>query len=250
MGKKDTITVYWAPAPFLPKEDSWAMLYSEPQSVLQDLYVSNTPKGIMTRCPAVKDTLKNVFSFNSAIDDKFQLPTQTLESIAFTETANEYIPTDSKISVQKIRKSSRDNYINIFYNMGWYLFSSEPLKARFTAPYFPSASPVKGAFLASGEYDIGRWFRPFNLDYHIPLDSKYFSVKNEEPLFFVEFFTDKKIEFKKFNVSTELRSIAFESSNSPTRYGKNKSLIERYKMAHSAKIPQMVLGQIRKNLID
>ena len=149
-----------------------------------------------------------------------------------------------------MRKSSIKNHINIHYNMSWNFFASEPVVARFSAPFFPSASPVKNSYLSTGQFDIGRWYRTFMLEYHIPVDSVDFSIKENDPLLFVEFFTDKKIEFKRYSMSAKLSNLAIEAASSPVTYSKHKSLLERYKMAHGAKIPNIVLTEIRKNLID
>lgn len=250
MGKKDKITVYWAPAKFNADTDSWALLYPEPKPVLADAYKLNKHKGIMPLCPAVKDTLKNVYSFNSAINDSFELPTNVMESIAYTDTVEEPIPTDSKLSFYKMRKSSIDGYINVNYNMAWLFFASEPVEAKMTAPYFPAVSPVKGAMFSAGQFNIGKWFRPVSMDYHIPLAANKFEIETGDPLFFIDFLTDKKIEFKRFNVSGRLQSLSSEMGLSSQRYGAKQSLWQRYQMAHNAKIPQMILTEIKKNLLD
>lgn len=250
MAKNDTITVYWAPAKFSANEDSWALLYPEPVAVLKEAYKLNKHKGSMPLCPAVKDTLQNVYSFNSAVDDSFDLPSQILKSIAYTDSEGEPIPTDSKVFFYKVRKSSMDGYINVNYNLSWLFFASEPVEARMTAPYFPSKSPIKGAMFSAGQFNIGKWFRPVAMDYHIPISSNKFEIEAGDSLMFVEFFTNKKIEFKRFNLSPRLHNIATEMGLSSKRYQKRASLWERYQMAHNAKIPQMVLTEIKKNLVE
>jgi hypothetical protein len=134
--------------------------------------------------------------------------------------------------------------------MSWNFFASEPVTARFSAPFFPSAEPVKNSYLSIGEFDIGKWYRTFMLEYHVPITSTYFSIKQDQPLFFIEFFTNKKIKFKRYTMSSELANLALEAGQSPTRYGQRKSLFERYKMAHGAGVPKMVLREIQKNLVD
>ena len=250
MAKNDTITVYWAPAKFSADEDSWALLYPEPVAVLKEAYKLNKHKGIMPLCPAIKDTLQNVYSFNSSIDDSFDLPSQVLKSIAYTDSESEPIPVYSKLSFYKIRKSSMDGYINVNYNLGWLFFASEPVEARVTAPFFPATSPTKGAMFSAGQFNIGKWFRPIAMDYHIPIDSKKFEVESGDPLMFIEFLTDKKIEFKRFNLSPRLNNIAIEMGLSSKRYGKKASLWQRYQMAHNAKMPQVILTEIKKNLVE
>jgi hypothetical protein len=250
MDKKDTITVYWSPAKFNTDEQSWNMLYREPRHVLSSVYKKNKHKGEMSACPSMKDTFRNIYSFDSALDDSFSLPSAFLKTIADTNTVNEVIPTDSKLMVYKSRKSSIENYINIGYNLGWIFFADEPLEARMTSPFFPATSPAKNAMLSAGQFNIGKWFRSFELDYHIPVTSTRFQVAKNEPLFFLELLTDKKVVFERFELTPKLQNYSIDMALSPKRYGKKKSLLERYLMAHGAGLPRMVLSEIRKNLVS
>jgi hypothetical protein len=250
MAKNEAITIYWAPSKFTTEQQSWNMLYSEPRSLLTSLHLNNKHKGGIVKCPAVKNMFKNIYSFDSTVTDSFSLDPKVLSSIAYTETEREFIPTDSKLYIEKSRKSSIDNFINISYNMGWIFFASEPVTARMSAPYFPTAEPVEGAMLAAGEFDIGRWFRPFVLDYHIPVSSKKFTVKKDQPLFFLELKTDKKVIFQRFELTKKLDGYLNEAVGAPANYQRRLSLLERYKMAHGASIPKMILNEIRKNLVS
>lgn len=250
MSKKKVITVYWSPATFDTTEPSWDTLYPEPVFVLPQFYTKSNRKNEMGSCPAVKKTLRNVLCFNSAIDDVFDLPNSFMRDVAFTDTDNQLIPVDSKLYFRKIRKSSMPDHINVGYNLSWVMFADQPLEVKFTAPYFPAISPVEKAFLSSGEFDIGRWFRPFTLDYHIPINSNEFKIEAEQPLFFAEFLTEKKIVVKRFQLTPRLKNMMDESTFAPVRYGKGLSLIQRYKMAHNANIPKMVLQEIEKSLLS
>jgi hypothetical protein len=250
MFKKNTITVYWAPAMFSLDEASWNMLYPDPKLLLPNLYETKTENAIMPRCPAVKEKLKNIASFHSSIDDVFDLPNEQMREIAFTDSSGDRLLVPAKVSLHKVRESSMEGFINVEYNLGWVFFSEEPLEAKFTAPYFPATTPVEGAYLSSGQYDIGRWFRPYMLDYHIPLGAKRFSVKEGDPLLFVDFLTDKKVILKRFQITKRLKALFQEASTSSRRYGTKMTLEKRYKMASDSRIPQIVLEEIKKNLIQ
>jgi hypothetical protein len=233
-------------------EESWAMLYQEPKSVLGDLVKASRPKALITLCPALKQELRNVFSLNSAIEDNHILPdSQSLKLMAARELEHEMIDTQNGVlPLYKPRRSSIDGYINVAYGMRWLFFASEPVEMRLTAPYFPSISPCDGAMLAPGEFDIGKWFRQINLDWHIPISSTEFLIKENDPLAFLEFKTNKKIEFVRFNLTHTLMNLAFETSDSAKRYGKYKTLLQRYKQANSAKMPNIVLSEIKKNIVE
>lgn len=249
MKKNNTITVYWSPASFTTQDKSWELLYPNPDSVFHEAVRQNTHGGKMTQCPAVKNFFKNTFSFKSAIDDEFIIPTEITKAIANTSDSNVSIPTTSKLQLTKVRKTSFKDFVNVEYNMGWLFFASEPVLAEFTAPFFPSASPVPGALLSAGSFDIGSWFRPYNLDYHLPIEETNFSIKEGDPLFYLRILTDKKVNMQRFMLTPKLSSLANEMGTSSIRYGAFKKLQERYAMFKNASAGQIILSEIKKNLI-
>jgi hypothetical protein len=252
MNDKDYINVYWAPSPYVTEETSWTYLYSEPVSLLAELNKNRNKENKNTKnifsCPSYVDAMKNVYILKSAIDDTINIPEEL-----FGSELNHYpfvFDAGSKLIAQVNRPLSFNNHINIGYNLGWLMFADEPLEARFTAPYFPTISPANGVILSAGQMDIGKWYRDYTIDYHVPLGVKELIIKDNQPLAYIEFKTDKKIVFKRYQLTPTLRSIATELSSSGARYGFLKSLAHRYTKASEALIPQQVLTEIKKNLID
>lgn len=245
----DTITIYWAPAQFSTFDQSWDYLYAQPESVFTQMIRNSPANGTMTTCPAIKGSFKNTFVFRSNIDDEFEIPEGVLEQLS-TQDENIDVPVNSKLSLFNIRKTSYEGYANLCYNMSWALFAEEPVEAKFTAPYYPASSPIEGALMSGGQFDIGSWFRPFNLDWHVPFKAKSFSLKEGQPIFFLEILTDKKVEFKRYAMSPRLFSLAKEMANSSRSYGKFKTLAQRYEGAKRAQISEIVLSEIKRNLID
>jgi hypothetical protein len=251
MRDKDTITIYWSPANFLTGQVGYNMMYNKPRAVLADLHKSKVPGSLMTQCPATKDTLRNTFSFNSAIDDEFEIPEETfLYEPSGDDGEDIRMNVSSQVGMYHERPTSMKDYTDVIYNMSWLFFADEPVIAKMTAPWFPTHSPMEGAYLAPGEFDIGRWYRSFNLDYHIPKTTKKFSIKSGDPLFFMEILTDKKVVFKRYILDEKLISITREVSASPARHGRYKDLEERYQIADDTGIREMVLSLIKKNLVD
>ena len=252
------ITVYWSTSSFSQKEESWSFLYREPKSLLsttRELRPKDARPMLMFSCPATIDYMSNVFVFSSAINDTVVIPEGTLEKSneRTEETYRTSIPLfiGDKIKVESARQSSLDGYANITYNMSWVLFASEPLIAKFTAPYYPQTAPCTGAMLSTGKFDIGSWYRPFVLDYHIPLTTKELVFKENDALFYVEFETDRPIIFKRFIETPELNSIQNESVYTYKNvFGKFRPLKKRYEDSRRAKIPQIVLSEIQKNVVE
>lgn len=245
----NNIEIYWAPGTFHPEQESWALLYTEPKNLFSTLPISGKQKDSITSCPAVKNALKNVFSISAVINDLHNLQPDVLASLATTESNEVHIQTNGLIGINKIRKSSYEGFINIGYNMSWLFFASEPVEIKWTAPFFPAFSPTEDALLSPGQMNIGKWYRSINLDWHIPITATKFEIKKDKPLAFIEVLTDKKVTFHRYQMTSRLTHIAREMAQSPERYGRFKTLKERYLMASQSSIPEMVLKEIRANLV-
>lgn len=247
----EPITIYWSPAQFSTEGQQWNLLYSEPSSVADNLILNQTGDSQIVRCPATRNTLRNIFSVHAPLDDEIDLSNLDLETIGNDTSDEPYsLPVSSRISLTRIRQSSYSGFVNVGYNLGWLLFASEPLTVRVSAPFFPTYSPCEGSLLATGEFDIGQWFRPINLDYHIPITTDRFVVKENQPLAYLDFQTDKKISFQRYKLTPYLENIYREMIESPNRYGKRKTLADRYRMAKRAGLPDLVLSEIRQNLVE
>lgn len=244
----DEITVYWAPATFSKNDTSFDMLYREPESVLSTFMKNKLPKAQMAMCPATKNLMKNIFALKSNIDDNFRISRPI--SGDFAELPNGTPIGMGKVLLNLERETSFSGYVNVSYGLKWLMFSSEPVVARLTAPYFPAESICDGALFSFGQMDIGKWYRHLNLDWHIPTDTQEVSIKENQSLAYLEFLTDKKVTFKRYVATPRLLQIATETSQAPQRYGRNWPLGKRYEMARRAGHRELVLSEIKKNLVD
>lgn len=242
------LIIYWSPASFSLDNESWNLLYSEPRSVLSSFYNDSEVNSEMRLCPSIKQTLNNVFALHPNIDDYGTFDDVSLSDIA--ENPMSPLKINTKIAMRSPRRSSYPGFANLQYNLSWFFASEEPVIARMTSPYFPSTTPTPGSMLAPGEFDIGKWFRPFNLDYHVPVDAKDFRINAKDPLFFLEVQTDAKVVFKKFDLSNKLLNVAEEMSQFSSRYGQFKKIQEKYKMAKNSKIMNTVLKEIKNNVVE
>lgn len=253
MINKDYVTIYWSPAMYLPEEESWSHFYTSPENILIGLnklrnkdLLSNKQKGIFN-CPAYVDTMKNVYVVKTNSPFTVDLPMHI-----YDDEHHQY-PISlglDPLNVSIMRDSSFSGYLNINLHMGWLFFADEPIEVKFTAPYFPTETPSDGAMFSPGKYNLGLWYRDFNLDYHIPFGTKSLEFKEQQPLFYLEIETTKKIIFKRYLLNKELRNIANECVNSPRRYGTNYPLTKKYNFFKRSMLPEQVLKLIKDNLVE
>lgn len=256
MKTSDTITIYWAPFTYGETANkTWSFLYQDPICLTEDLR-KNKSKTAGVRnlfaCPAVTSLTDNVFVFKNNHEATIDLPIKDLKEIANNnDHDNQWLnlSNETALGVCKTRPSSLNNHVNLAYNMQWGFFASEPVVARQTAPYMPPHSPGEGVLLSAGQFDIGSWFRPINLDYHVPLSTSKLIFGLDDPLFYLEIQTTKTVEFKRFFLTNKLVAMATEASESSTTYGMFKPLRDRYLMAKKAAVPTQILSEIRNNLV-
>lgn len=206
-------------------------------------------------CPAFRNYFNNIFSIKSAISDKCEWPDNYLKNIYDKLEKEEK---DTLIRLENFynllpfharNKPSIPDYLLIGYKIGLIFFSDESLEAKFFAPNFPPKSPCENALLATGTYNIGEWFRPFNLEYFIPNVSKIFNIKENDDLFYIEFLTNKKLNFIKFNFTEDLKKICSRFSFSASIDGRKKSLEDRYDILKEIYPKEFILEEIKKNIL-
>lgn len=247
---KDTINVYWS-------SYSKVFNFSEPKPVI-DIMLKNRRdtkelddnRNILS-CPASNDFFKNLFSINSTFPEKVVWPEGYLKrSSEFRDNkqGNVFLKKHFNFFDFRLpRPSSIDGYIDIEYFTSAIFFADQPLIARFMAPNYPPVTPSPGAFLTSGQFDIGQWFRPFNLNYFIPIDNTTFEIKHGDPLFYLQLLTDKKINFHKFNMTEDIEKI---KSQNVIWGDKIMSLPERYNFFKKENSKDSLLKEINKNLVN
>lgn len=243
------IEVFWTPAPFRSVDTQFNFEYDAPVPVLSPFGKGSTSREIF-KCPAVKDRAKNLYAFRSIAGDHHKFKPGELAEYSNSPDLNFHFRGEGgRLNFIKIRETAIKDFINVNYNVSWILRASEPLVAKFTAPYFPAASPAKGSYLATGEFDIGQWFRQFNLDYFLPIGTTDFIIEPDDPLFFLELKTDRKIRFRRFIPTPELNALALEHADSATNHPKS-SWHFRYEMAKRTKMDKIVDKLIREAVVE
>ena len=66
----------------------------------------------------------------------------------------------------------------------------------FTPPFFQKPGYTQDATILPGEFDVGNWFRPYNFEIQTWSNHGIITLKENEPIFYAEFKTDKKIKLQ------------------------------------------------------
>jgi len=240
---KSEITVYYASPDNLQETQDWSILYKEPTSL--NKYLSKNinkersndvqNRGFMS-CTAYKGLTNNIYVIENPMESSY-----TLDGDMQSTSKN-------SLSALYKREPQLNNQILFEYNYPLIFFAEESLEMQFTAPYFLNAPHLKYGAVTPGQYNIGKWFRPIQTEINLWDNVKEFKIKKDEPLAFLNFLTNKKINFKMFHMSDDLAKIMTVCATAST-WEVNVPLVSRYLRFHESKMLQKTLKLIKQNLI-
>lgn len=242
---KDSMIVYWSPATINSIHGAdWSYMYPTPKSLFYDLKkYSSKENSSYFSCPAVSNKFKKTLVCYNPIDSKY--------SFDFRENKNDIKNiSDTWIAFEQLRKSGLSIGPTILFAIKYAFFAEEPLDAHFTSPFFHEPKYTEDATIIPGEFDIGKWFRPFNAELQFWKDHGTLSFEKDEPLFYVNFKTDKKIILKRFEMTEKIFQYMESGINNISLFGKNNPLSERYNQFKKIGMREKVITEIKKNLID
>jgi len=251
--KKDnkSINVYWAPHS-VPEEggliENWNMMYEDLQSVFQSwtkFDIKDGKEDSFIKCPAFQNLSKNMYAFNFPIDSSYKYKTHSnlVDEIEITPTSKNYV----SMFVPRDQTMSYGPSVELALRL--HMFAEEPLEVMLTGPYLQNVEYMKYGFLTSGQFDIGQWFRTLNAEVQLNGNEGEIHFKKGEPLFYIKFLTDKKVNLKRFELTSELDTYSRKCITSRNTFGLKQTLSEKYDIFNKSRTREIVLKKIKENLI-
>jgi hypothetical protein len=246
MKKDNYVNVYWAP--FIHyinghQDGDWSMLYPDPKNLYSEiskLKVKN-PEGSYLICPAVKNNFKNTFIFKNVLNSEYNYDVNLNPVIS---------PASDKFLAAEVVHTKSITSGPIFrLSLSYIFFSDEDLETLFFPPMFNKPEYTNYGTIMPGEFNIGSWFRPYNFEIQMWENSGRLIIKEDEPLFYSKFLTNKKINLQRFAMNEKLYNYAYHCSTSSSTIKNNISLIERYSRFKESRMKDMILKEIKQNLI-
>ena len=242
----DSINVYWAP--LLNKngleQSNKNIFYKNPKTLFSSLHNDKTEDvstgSTFFSCPVTSKKMKSTYVFNSPASATYQFEDN---KVYLKESETQYV-----IDMKILRPPAIEDTNILFYDAEWIFFSEEDLIAEFYQPYLHKTSYLKDAALMTGEFNIGSWFRPFSVEFMTWEKNGEIQIA-EDPLFYVQFKTDKQVNLIRFNWSRPLESLK-NSCMSHSSLGPNKKPLQfRYDQFKESSTRDLVLKEINKEII-
>jgi len=248
--ENDEINVYWSPqvTSEVPSLGEWNMLFPEPVTLFSDLMSQKLPdagKETYLVCPATSARFKRTLVFKNVLESSYNF------DFTSKEKEQKYFTRSSKtgLGFEILRPPTIAAGPLVGFNLHYAFFADKPLEALTTPPMFHKPQYTKMGTSIPGQFDIGQWFRPLTFEVQMWDMKGEFHLKEDEPLFYVEFKTSKKINFHRFRMNAILKSYLDACVDARKYYGENLPLWKRYKHFNQSRMPDLVLKQIKENLI-
>jgi hypothetical protein len=248
MSQQDVVNVYWAPA-FVPNVNdpfAWDMLYPDPKNLFTDLskYKNiETSKVSYFVCPAFQGLSKNTYFFKNSVNAKYKYD--------FNTTLPSIKPiTKNFVNVDIIRDPAISSYPLVAMSLFYIFFSDEPLIANFSPPTFHKPEYTKYGTCIPGEFDIGKWFRPFPMEIQLWEKDGTIEFKDGEPLFYVKFNTNKQINLKRFVFTEQLSKYSNHCTTYGNTFGNYHKFNQLYSKFNQSRMKELILKEIKNNLVE
>ena len=227
----------------------WTYLYQKPETLFNLMYKNKveSKSGILTyfSCPAMSDKMKKILVFKNTIP--------SIISYDFRDGKNEIIPL-TKEHVNAFIENDRTPTIKdgktVQFGMQFFIFADESLPVYFTPPFFQKPGYAQDATILPGEFDVGNWFRPYQFEVQTWSDHGTITLKENEPIFYAELKTNKKIKLQRFTLTEQIVKLSTANVLSFQVFGRGQSLLQRYDRFKHYGMREKVLTEIKKNLID
>lgn len=249
--KKSETIIYWAAAQSNNEIYDLNHLYPGVRSLYEETVAKKVSLkdnlNDFLRCPAFSDLAKNTFVHRAPVDVHANLDFgRKRVNYIFENSLDE---SKYKIKMEFMREPTLENQNLIQFTWPILFFSEEDsMMATLTAPYFEQTTSSNYGVIVPGRFDIGKWFRPMNMEFQLWPGVSEIKVSAEEALCYVHFDTDKKIIFKKFIMNKEMDKLLISILRA-SPYRRFARLSDRYKTFEQSQSKQRVLKLIQKQLI-
>ena len=235
----NTVDVYWTLSTSDKKYTETSLLLGDWEKVSSDL-MSKDKKDFYHDCKSFQKLFKNTF---------FTRHPRNLE-LDFSDERIPFLEEEEKIlnGLITLRKFKDHNKITFDYDYAWLFFSEEPVTIQVIPAFMHLTSDQQTGRLTSGVMDISSWYRPIFAAYQLLNNNKKVTFTKGEPMFYINFLTDKKVNLIRYKENAELTEIRNGCVNLKDNLP-NQPLSELYRRFKGASTHKRVIKEIKKNLV-
>jgi hypothetical protein len=220
--------IYWCPVFNKHFYNYWKNIaFFEPEPLIKDLVKIKGKDSAYIQCPAFLDYVKNTYIIRSPFD-----LTLTVEKNARDE---KYIGIDrydknfhNDNIFPRFDDSTQTTLLTIL--VCYLFFTNKSTMVETTPAFMHSTDLIKNTVLIPGTFDISKWYRNIDFSVEIIDETKPLVFKRGDPLFYVKFKTDDKINLIRTEYNDELFNVV-ESCTTLKNIVRSNTLDENYNSA-------------------
>ncbi len=246
MKNKEEIIVYWAPG---FTQSRFHLNYKEPEPVIKELKqlghnlvnLGDNANNFL-KCPAVLNSSKNTFAIASPAKVSIKWDGSSISTPNHNqEFFDEWL-------------LPRDPSTGFFsFNLCKYIFFTEEpsLNIKQKNAVYTNNDFTKKLGIIEGSFDIGQWCRFIDIGIFFK-EHNTVDININDVLYYLEFFTDKKIIFKKFYLTPGLTNMVHNciSVKDTRKFPIFTYFEELYLLFNQSKIKSRILKDIKDNLLE
>lgn len=201
------------------------------------------PSSGIQRCPAFISYYKNVFIYRSPVDIDISHESGRYE---WKTSLSDQKAIDNLVDV-------RDDSGMLTLGMFSFFFCEESLIVEQLHPFFLDGDVASKCETICGSFDISQWFRPLQPAFRFRERQQpdEVSIKRGDPLYFIRFVTQRRVQFQQFKPCPELIDLSNQISEVKTStYDFYKSLTNYYEIFKIRRMHRRISDLIKKNLVD
>jgi hypothetical protein len=107
---------------------------------------------------------------------------------------------------------------------------------------------TNSGYYVPGTFDISKWFRPLEFAFQLWPGENNFKAAEDDPLLYVKFDTEEKLNLQEFYMTPEIYSIS-NSCISLKNFSRVKALNKLYDIFRGSGMQNKLLKEIQKNII-
>lgn len=190
-------------------------------------------------CPAFSNYLKNTFILRSPFDYSFFINGDSVRSDLYDQSFF-----DRHVEIRNINTK-------LFSLRPYIIFFTEEksLEISLSQPYLDQNLFTERAFVIPGKFDIGKYFRMIDFAFHLKDNISDFKIKEKDAIYYMKFYTDKKINFKRFMWTSKCQNYLEYVWNAKENKLKHSSLDFFYNLFIKYNYKNLILKEIKNNLV-
>jgi hypothetical protein len=223
--------VYWCPVlRNNSTAQSWKnVAYFEPEPVVRDLVKSRNKDVKYFQCPAFLDYFKNTFVIRAPVDITINvvIDNEGKPSLRTFEYDQEFFN-----DMLFARFHQNEKFPMLSFNMIYLFFSKETQILESLPAFLHNTELIKNSNLIPGTFDISKWIRPIDFTIEVLDETKPIKIKRGDPLLYIRFVSDEKINLVRTECTDDLRAI-MDSCTTLKKYVYNSTLLQNYEAGKS-----------------